>query len=100
MDKMPEPQTLNYNIYYVVTDKFINDFLTCTDEMAYVDVMKVMSIIDRHQKVVSSGQLNELIRTLGSFPYKYVKGLMNNVTNNEMFSNYFVKQSNDFNPGF
>lgn len=99
-DKMPEPQTLNYNIYYIVTDKFVNDFLACTNEMAYVDVMKVMSIVDRHDNVVSSGQLNELIRVLGTFPYKYVSRLMANVTDTEMFANYFVKQPNDFKPGF
>ena len=99
-DKMPEPQTLNYNIYYVVTELFVNDFLTCTDEMAYVDVMKIMSIINRHQNVVSSGQLNELVRILGTFPYKYVNRLMANIGNNDMFAKYFVKQPNDFKPGF
>lgn len=99
-DKMPEPQTLNYNIYYIVTDKFVNDFLACTNEMAYVDVMKVMSIVNRHDNVVSSGQLNELIRLLGTFPYKYVSRLMVNVTDAEMFANYFVKQRDDFKPCF
>ena len=100
VDKMPEPQTLNYNIYYVVTDRFINDFLTCTNEMAYVDVMKIMSIVNRHQNIVSSGQLNELIRLLGTFPYKYINRLMVNVSNKEIFATYFIQQPTDFKPGF
>ena len=97
---MPEPQTVNYHTYYVVSDAFINDFIVCTSQMAYVDVMKVMSIIKRHQGVVGIAQLNEIIRTIGSFPYKYVSRLMDNVNNDEYFKIYFVKQPDGFNPGF
>lgn len=97
---MPEPQVANYHVYYIVTDLFKNDFLNCTNQMAYVDVMKVINIITKHSNVVSLAQLNELIRTVGTFPYKYVSRLMSNISNDEIFAKYFIKQPDDFNPGF
>lgn len=97
---MPEPQTVNYHTYYIVTDAFVNDFVTCTSQMAYVDVMKVMNIIKKHDNVVAISQLNELIRLLGTFPYKYVHPLMDNVNDKDIFQKYFIKQPEGFNPGF
>jgi hypothetical protein len=102
MDKnvMPEPQTVNYSVYYAVTEKFVNDFLFCTSQMAYVDVMKVLNIVNKHGKIISVAQLNEIIRTVGTFPYKYVSGLMTNINNDAVFATYFLKQPEGFNPGF
>lgn len=97
---MPEPQTVNYRVYYLVTEDFINDFITCTSQMAYVDVMKIMNIVKRHDNIVAISHLNELVRTLGTFPYKYVHQLMSNVNNEEYFSKYFVRQPEGFDPGF
>lgn len=99
-DVMKEPQSMAYDVYYVVTDAFVNDYLRSVSQMAYVDVMKVMNIIKKHNNVVCIAQLNELIRTVGSFPYKYVSSLMNNINNKDIFDKYFEKQPDDFKPGF
>ena len=97
---MPEPQVVNYGIYYLITDAFINDYLACTSQMAYVDVMKVLNIVNRHNQIVSIAQLNEIIRTIGTFPYKYVHELMKNINDDTLFVKYFIKQPEGFNPGF
>ena len=99
-NKMPEPQVANYHVYYVVTDTFVKDFLECTNQMAYVDVMKILNIVNKHGKIVALAQLNEIIRTLGSFPYKYVVRLMDNISKDDVFVKYFIKQPEDFKPGF
>lgn len=100
INSMPEPQTVNYMTFYVVNESFINDYLRCTSQMAYVDVMKVMNIINKHDKVISVAQLNEIVRLIGSFPYKYVSKLMDAINDKTYFESYFVKQPDTFNPGF
>lgn len=100
VDKMPEPQVVNYRQFFEVTEVFINDYKICANNIAYVDAIKVLNLINRNDRIVNSATLNEIIRIIGSFPYKYVHALMENINNKEIFPHYFIEKPKDFNPGF
>lgn len=99
-EKMPEPQVNNYRQFYRVTDLFIKDYKTSVASIAYVDAIKVMDIINRHDRIINTASLNEIVRIIGTFPYKYVNSIMQNFLNSEMLKLYFEELPLDFDPGF
>ena len=84
---MPTPQTMNYHAVYRINQVFINDFRRTFQEISYVDYKKLEKYISRD--TIPAGVLNELIRTIASYPYKYVVNLMRAIENKETFSKYF-----------
>jgi hypothetical protein len=99
-DLMTEPQVNNYRKFYTVTDVFVSDYKASVESMAYVDAIKVLDLVKRHGNVVNSATLNEIVRIIASFPYKYVNGIMSKIHNSVTFKEYFVEMPKDFDPGF
>ena len=84
---MPLPQTMNYYATYKISKLFINDFRRTFQEISYADYKNLEQYISRD--VIPAAVLNELIRTIASYPYKYVAGLMRALENKELFKKYF-----------
>jgi hypothetical protein len=97
---MPEPQINNYRKFYRVTDLFIRDYKISVASVAYVDAVKVLDIVYRHDRIVNTAALNEIVRIIGSFPYKYVNAIMQNFKEDEVMRLYFEEMPQDFDPGF
>lgn len=100
MDKMPEPQTNNYMKFYKVSDVFIQDYKEAVESIAYVDAVVVLDIVNRHDGIVNTATVNEIVRIIGSFPYKYVSGIMANFKNADILKKYFIELPNDYIPNF
>ena len=86
---MPEPQVLNYEIRYKVTPLFINDLKKVMADVAYVDAKKLFDKIDENKGILPAAMLNEFIRDISMFPYKYVSGLMAVIYDESKFGKYF-----------
>lgn len=88
---MPEPQVLNYNAYYKVTQLFINDLKIVFNNgnVAYCDAKKMFDTIKEYNGIFPAAILNEFIRRLGNFPYKVVSMIMGVLENEENFGKYF-----------
>ena len=99
-DKMPEPQINNYRQFYRVTDLFIKDYKLSVASVAYVDAIKVLDLVERHNRIINTATLNEIIRIIGSFPYKYVNAIMQNFKIDTTMQLYFEELPQDFDPGF
>ena len=84
---MPAPQIMNYHAVHKINQVFINDFRRTFQEISYVDYKKLEQYISR--ETIPAGVLNEFIRTIATYPYKYVVGLMRAIENKEVFSKYF-----------
>ena len=84
---MPTPQTMNYQASYKISQLFVNDFRRTFQEIAYADYNNLERYISRD--VIPAALLNELIRTIATYPYKYVAGLMRALENKESFKKYF-----------
>lgn len=84
---MPLPQTMNYYATYKISKLFINDFRRTFQEISYADYKNLEQYISRD--VIPAAVLNELIRTIATYPYKYVAGLMRALENKELFKKYF-----------
>ena len=84
---MPAPQTMNYQAAYRISQLFINDFRRTFQEISYADYKNLEQYISR--EVIPAAVLNELIRTIATYPYKYVAGLMRALENKESFKKYF-----------
>ena len=84
---MPLPQTMNYYATYKISKLFINDFRRTFQEISYADYKNLEQYISRD--VIPAAVLNELIRTIATYPYKYVAGLMIALENKELFKKYF-----------
>ena len=84
---MPLPQTMNYYATYKISRLFINDFRRTFQEISYADDKNLEQYISRD--VIPAAVLNELIRTIATYPYKYVAGLMKALENKELFKKYF-----------
>ena len=84
---MPTPQTMNYQASYKISQLFVNDFRRTFQEISYADYKNLERYISRD--VIPAALLNELIRTIATYPYKYVAGLMRALENKETFKKYF-----------
>ena len=84
---MPLPQTMNYYATYKISKLFINDFRRTFQDISYADYKNLEQYISRD--VIPAAVLNELIRTIATYPYKYVAGLMRALENKELFKKYF-----------
>lgn len=90
-NEMPEPQVMNYDVFYKVTPMFINDLkiVMTNGGVAYVDAKKIFDKITENKMILPSALLNELVRDLGRLPYKVVANLMQILEDKEKFSKYF-----------
>ena len=88
-NEMPEPQVLNYELRYKVTPIFINDLKKVMADVAYVDAKRLFNKIDEHDGILPAATLNELIRDISMFPYKYVAPIMGVIYDETKFSKYF-----------
>jgi len=86
---MPVPQVANYNNKYKVTQLFRNDLDKVLGDMAYVDVKKVISILDDTNNVLTAALLSEFLHNLTNLPYKVVAPLMKVIENKDNFGKYF-----------
>lgn len=91
---MPLPQTITYEISYQVTDLFKRDLETILADVAYVDAMKYVKMIESHNSVFTAAVLNEFIRSLTLLPYKVVSPLMKILDDKEKFAKYFKQIDN------
>lgn len=89
--EMPEPQVLDYHLFYDVTPLFINDFKKVMSNVPYVEAKRLLDKVEEHNNRLPAAVLNELIRDISGFPYKYVAGFMDIINKPENFARYFVK---------
>lgn len=87
--EMPEPQVLNYELRYKVTPLFISDLKRVMADVAYVDAKRLFDKISEYDGVFPAAVLNEFIRDISLFPYKYVAGLMAVIYDETKFGKYF-----------
>jgi len=87
--EMPAPQVINYDISYKLTPLFINDLKKVMADVPYVDAIKLFNMISECDGVMHIARFNEFLRELGSFPFKYVSGIMSVINNKEYFPKYF-----------
>lgn len=75
-DVMPEPDILNYNVKFSLSDVFLSDVEEALQDYAYVEVRDILNTINSLKNEIPINMLNEVVRRLASFPYKSVKKLM------------------------
>lgn len=75
-DVMPEPDTLNYNVKFSLSDAFLSDVEEALQDYAYVEVRDILNTVNSLKNEIPINMLNEVVRRLASFPYKSVKKLM------------------------
>ena len=75
-DIMPEPDTLNYEVKFVLSDTFISDVEEALQDYAYVEVRDILNTVNALKTAMPINMLNEIVRRLAAFPYKSVKKLM------------------------
>lgn len=97
-ENMPEPQTLNYDVFFRVTQTFVNDIQLVLGDMSYADVKKVLDVILVRNGILPVAVLNELIRTIAGLPYKYVYNIMTLIGQPETFAKYFIELDANGNP--
>ena len=87
--EMPDPQTMDYRQHYRVTSLFVNDLKKVLADVAYVDAQPFFKKIEECNGIMCISAVNELIRSLGCLPYKYVNTIMRVINNSENFVKYF-----------
>ena len=79
MNKMPEPETINYDILLKLNDVFISDVEEALGDYAYVETGELIKAINNLKNGIPINMLNEIIRRISAFPYKSVKKIMFNI---------------------
>ena len=87
--KMPRPATVDYDIRFRLTDRFMKDIHTVCDGLPYADVKILLDSVDNCGGVMYIAAANELIQRLSRLPYRNVKDLMRNIENSQDI--YLVK---------
>lgn len=85
--EMPAPQNINYNQFYKINQVFINDFRLTFQELPYIEYKKMEQYLVKD--TIPAAVLNEFIRAIASYPYKYVANLMKAIENKDLFKKYF-----------
>lgn len=83
IDEMPAPATLNYDVFLTLTDKFVNDSIAALSDYAYVEVNDILNTIINLRNQMPINVLNEIIRRIGTFPYKSVASVMQIIENDQ-----------------
>lgn len=89
--EMPAPQIFNYDKHYKITDMFKNDLMIVLKELPYVEAKKILDCFEFYKDMIPIAALNEMIRALGTLPYKYVSSLMRVLEKKENFDKYFIE---------
>lgn len=82
-EQMPAPQTLNYEQTLRLSDKFVSDMYAALDGFSYVEVNELFTAVEQLRNNMPINVLNEIIRRIGSFPYRNVVNLMKVVETNQ-----------------
>lgn len=82
-EQMPAPQTLNYEQTLRLSDKFVSDMYAALDGFSYVEVNELFTAVEQLRNNMPINVLNEVIRRIGSFPYRNVVNLMKTVETNQ-----------------
>lgn len=85
--EMKEPQTIKYNTAYKITPLFMNDFKKTMEEISYADYKRLEPYVS--SEIIPISRLNEFIRALSLYPYKYIAPLMRAMENKDNFTKYF-----------
>ena len=88
-DKMPIPATVDYDVRFRLTDRFVKDIHTVCDGLPYADVKNLLDSVDNCGGRMYIAAANELIQRLSRLPYRNVKDLMHNIENSQNI--YLVK---------
>lgn len=86
---MPQPKTVTYEIFYRVTQVFINDLKTVLQDAAYADVKQFLDFLKNYNNILSTAVLNEFLNKLSSMPYRMVSPIMAVIENKDLFPKYF-----------
>lgn len=76
INDMPAPATLDYDVFLKLSDKFVNESVAALSDYAYVEVNDILNTILNLRDQMPINVLNEIIRRIGSFPYKSVAHIM------------------------
>lgn len=87
--EMPRPEVIDYDVLYKITPLFVNDLKIVMGDVPYVDAVKLFNKIRKCKGIMTAASLNEFIREIGTYPFKYVSPIMNVINNKELFSKYF-----------
>lgn len=79
VEQMPAPQTMNYEQTLKLSDKFVSDMYAALDGFSYVEVNELFAAVEQLRNNMPINVLNEIIRRIGSFPYRNVVNLMKTV---------------------
>ena len=86
INKMPEPEVINYDVLLKLNDIFIDDLEEALGNYAYVETGEIIKAVNNMKSNMPINMLNEIIRRISSFPYKSVKKIMYNIeTRQEMY---------------
>lgn len=88
-NKMPIPATVDYDVRFRLTDRFVKDIHTVCDALPYADVKNLLDSVDNCGGRMYIAAANELIQRLSRLPYRNVKDLMHNIENSQNI--YLVK---------
>ena len=88
-NKMPIPATVDYDVRFRLTDRFVKDIHTVCDGLPYADVKNLLDSVDNCGGRMYIAAVNELIQRLSRLPYRNVKDLMHNIENSQNI--YLVK---------
>ena len=79
VEQMPAPQTMKYEQTLKLSDKFVSDMYAALDGFSYVEVNELFAAVEQLRNNMPINVLNEIIRRIGSFPYRNVVNLMKTV---------------------
>lgn len=82
--KMPRPTTVDYDVRFRLTKRFVKDIHTVCDGLPYADVKMLLDSVDGCDGKMYIAAANELIQRLSHLPYRNVKDLMRNIENNQV----------------
>jgi hypothetical protein len=95
INDMPPPATLDYDVILKLSDKFVNDSVAALSDYAYVEVSDILNTILNLRDKMPINVLNEIIRRIGSFPYKSVAHVMRIIESDQPQYWSVIEQTNN-----
>lgn len=83
MDTMPQPQIVDYEKYFKISELFKTNLNAALKNMPVEEVSDIIKIVENCNDVLPLAVMNETVQRISKMPYKYVKTFMRVIETNQ-----------------